>query len=136
MSPGKLLAHRQQPGRRRPGFWAVRSADGRLQGLEICQGESNFTAWRELLDCRSSRDGQIFQETALQRGRGELCIIQQSGSYHLLLSAAARLDLCWGSLDNTLLPDSPPLGHTLKPGLCYPSGTALSFIRRCNLWVY
>lgn len=110
-------------------------ADGRLQGLEMCQMESNCKAWRELLDCRSSMEEQIFQETALQRGRGELCIIQQSVSYQLLQSAAARLDLYCGSLavpctaQGHCMPPCFLIPHPgarhLNPGLCYISSPAL-----------
>jgi len=49
-------------------FVVLAGINGRLQGLEERQMESNFKAWRVPLDCRSSADRQIFQQP-----KRELC---------------------------------------------------------------
>lgn len=88
MSPGKLLACRQQPGGRRPGFCGVSTC--KWKTARAREEESNSKAQRVLLDCRSSADRQIFQQPKRQL-YGEAGVSRASSSGQWAISSSKVL---------------------------------------------
>lgn len=120
ISPGVLLAHREQPGAGDLDLVVPAGADGRLQGLERYQVETNCKAWRELLDCRWTnlpRDSFVERQGwAVHHPAGsELSASPGCCCQAWLIPWEPCCPLhCTGTLDATLLPDSPLWGQTPK----------------------